>query len=195
MKKIHSLAAYTLARKITALVKQKYRTYDDVKPGGWMMDAKLRGKEQGAERPARLPMGEDETGLGLIAQHVQLEKSAKGYLIQVNPSAQHPATGKLLRHIAHWIENPKPQIIQDTLRALVYRIMIQEKRGGYGTRRRDGHIENKQLGGTIVYNPPQRPVWKAVARDMLPRELMRSYAPDLVRRLKALAKKFGARDG
>lgn len=193
LKKIHSQAAYTMARKVAALVRAKYKTYDDVKPGGWTHDAKILGKEAGETNPARLPMEESDTGLGLIASNVECVAEPNGYLIRVNPSAMHPTTGKLLRHLAYWIENPVPRIIQDTLRALVYRIMIQEKRGGYGTRKVDRHIANTAMDTPIVYNPPQRPVWKAVAQDIAGREILQTYVPDLRRRLRALARSFGAK--
>lgn len=196
LKEITSQAAYGMCLEIARLVKAKYRSYPPQRYSSWMERAVRVGKEDGEFAPPRLPVPSSQRGMELYARAVQVSRAAgeQGYLIQVDPKRMHPDHRPLVLH-AHWIENPKTMVIPFTLRAMVYRKMMKQGKGGYGTRQLDRHVAQgeKILGPDIVYTPKPRPVWRAVADDLVRIIASGRFAEDLKVRIVRMAMAYGAK--
>jgi len=163
-----------LAQKVAGRVSTKYRDYSS-SPSTTEASAIRAGKEKGAVRPAR-PGREPIDVFDLLAKNVRVVRYGdKHYRVQIRPGAVHPAPrpdrgypgGIPLTLMAHWIENPKPYTISMSLRQLGYLYAIREGRGGIGTRRsKRAHLPDKRTSFVIVFDPPDRPVWRAVAQEL-----------------------------
>jgi len=193
--RVMSKAAESATGQIQALVKAKYRSYG--RSSGFGYKAARAGKEKGrGNRPYRLPMPESHVGLQGFARFVVVTpQPGKGYVVQIDPLAVHISTGKNLAQIAHGIENPPGEaMVKITLRSIVYQIMIREGRGGYGTRKsaRNYLPEEDKDRGFYYYTPPKRPVWSAVAKDIVRRILPKVADEQVKKRLERMAQAYGA---
>lgn len=196
--------AYKIARKIQMLVRARYREVAKAeKDSGpeWTIRATAVGKEAGAVRKERLPMPVGWSVLDELEQIVERVPLGKGkHQIRIAPNRTfiyRPDRGPISHLMADWIENPRPITVPNTFRAMIYRIMMQEDRGGYGTRTERGaargFLPDKKLSGGIVYTPRERPVWKKVAKDLLSPALKRLYTREMLLRLRKMAVAFGAK--
>jgi hypothetical protein len=199
LKRIGNLTAANIAHKIADMVRARYEQI--AKQSGttqeWAKRATAVGKERGMERPARLPQ---PAGWGVIDQLAKLVEVAPvgggRYLVRVAPGqtfAYHAERGPISHLMSDWIENPRPMVMADTHRARVYRIMMQEGRGGYGTRKRAPNQPNFPTGEGHVYIPPERPVWQKVGEDLMRPQTAILYTREMMVMMRTMARRFGAR--
>lgn len=199
LKRIGDLTVQNLAHKIAEMVSARYkdvarRSNTDQ---AWAQRATAVGKEAGQTNPARLPQ---PSGWGVIDQLAKLVEVAPigggRYKVQVAPGqtfAYQSHRGPISHLMADWIENPRPMVILDTHRAMVYRIMMQEGRGGYGTRKRPPNQPNMQRGAGYIHIPPERPVWKKVSNDLMKPQLRVLYTRPMLEGLRKIALQHGAK--
>uniref|UniRef100_A0A6M3XZC7 Uncharacterized protein n=1 Tax=viral metagenome TaxID=1070528 RepID=A0A6M3XZC7_9ZZZZ len=197
LKKANSVAARGVASRIKDIVAQKYRTYRE-QPYGLGRTAILRGKDKGhwPERPGR----SITSTMSLLANNVVVVPvMGEGYRIQIRDGVFHPdpkpgyPEGVPLQLMASWIENAHPVEIPMTLRMMVYLKLLREGKGGFGTKttgRSLGKTGDMEVG-SLVFTPPQRPVWRAVAMRITSPEVTGMYTKDLARRIRQLAKNYG----
>jgi hypothetical protein len=198
MRKMGAITVHVLALKIANLIKARYR--EVARQSGtnqpWAERATRVGKEKGSDRPARLPQPEGWGYIDQLAMMVETVRLANGrWKVQVAPNqtfAYHTERGPISHLMADWIENPKPMVIEDTHRAMVYRIMMQEGRGGYGTRKRPPNQPNLPRAAGYVHIPTERPVWQKVAADLMKPQVSIMYTRDLMVRMRRFAKNYGA---
>lgn len=200
LKAIHSRAAWNLVQKVAGLVRRQYRVQEalDGAPQGLNALVKQYGKDWGAGGDSVSPEQMNVSTMGLLAGNIIniALPDRTGYIIGVNPEATHPRNGRSLEGIASRLENPTEQQVTNSIRSMVYRKVLQAGTGGYGTKKTMRWIVNNiQIGRPIVFRPRDRPVWRTVANDLLPRELKGNYAKDVITRLTAMANRLKAAQG
>lgn len=201
MTKLGNEASYHLAQKIQALVKARYRELASRQTrSGWPARATAVGKAKGRYNPERLPSPSGWSTLEELASIVEREMVGPGtHMIRVTPGKHlvyHYNRGPISHLMADWIENPKPMVIPKTFAAMIYRIMLQERgpgKVGYGTKKSNRFVADMPDMGVAVYTPPQRPVWKKVAADLMKPSLQVLYTKDLRAKMRAMTKAYGAK--
>lgn len=166
-------AAYEVARAAEREVRQLYYSYArGQKPGDLQTSLARAGKEQGADAPAKPPSETHSTmlqiGRNIVTKPIANE--ANRYTVMVNPEALsaesrsgHPF-GISLASLAHFIENRIATTWPMTLRMMGYLMTTRRGKGGFGTRKRNFHMPNRQVRlPAIVVTPPDMPVWRVVA--------------------------------
>jgi hypothetical protein len=163
-----------VAAKVYELVKMRYRAYGRPSTSSFSYAAARRGKERsGSQRVppvrARLPLRgatAELVGVQALANFVEKKGEKLRYRVYISPIAIRP-DGKKWEDIAGWLEDPPATIqMRETLWSLAYRIMIQEGRGGYGTRKSTRAGLPLQNRGIHVRHPKAYPVFSKVAADV-----------------------------
>lgn len=185
-----------VVNRVHKMVKAKYRqeaSKSKSRPP-WMQRAYDVGKEQGAVRPARITRA--MSTMEELGENVVIEESGERLSIRVDPSlVSSYRQDAPLALVADWIENGRE--MHDTWRSMIYRIMMQENRGGIGTRRRQGvwgqpHLPEGLAPTGAIFVIRAHPVWKPVANDMVRKDLMKICPIEIRARLVRLARQFGA---
>lgn len=201
--------AMVLASHVRKAVVQRYMRYTSP-PKGIGLEILTRGKEFGplSRRPARRPL-KAESVMQRIGHSIKIEQRGRGrwrsYRICIDPKAKHPhgslshPRGVPLRLIAYQMENRTPQAIPVTHLMRTYLRIISEGRGGYGTRRRTKNARRSQIrrnfqtGGTIIIQPPYRPVWSVVQQNKIPRLVKRVFIKGFAVDVGRMARRHGAK--
>lgn len=166
-------AAYEMARATEREVRQLYYRYArGHRPGELESKIVEAGKERGAEAPARSPGDPSASSMLEIGRNIVTQPTGRQsgyYMVRVDPSAMSSQTstgrpfGLPLSQLAEFIEQRISTVWPVTLRMIGYLMTIRRGKGGFGTRKRNFYMPNRQVAGTMVVTPPDMPVWKVVA--------------------------------
>ena len=187
-----------LAQKVSGRVSTKYREYSS-NPSATARSAIEQGKEFGAVNPARTPR-EHQDIFQILAAHVRPYGNKRtGYTVSVGtqkrPPNEHPRypDGVPLFLLSYWIENPRPIKYNMTVRQIAYLNMVRRGQAGPGKRRTTRpHMPDLQTKVMYIYVPPDRPVWRAVAKE-LNALAKKHFNNPYFRLLRKIAQAYGAK--
>lgn len=191
MASLTRVALLDVTRKTQQELTRRYMTYNSQRPPGFGREASRRGKDQGHVKPPRPPIPESQAGYAPMAKNIIVKRIKNGFRVTIDPKAKMPHSTKPVKLIANYLEAPYPIAIPQTLRAFVYRKLIMQGKGGFGTKKTRRTIANNKVFETILYTGRRVPVWNDTFNYLvygyLPNWLQRS----IIRNIGQVARRHG----
>jgi hypothetical protein len=176
LKKIHSAAAYNVARAARRMVQQAYQQSQYEHTESTKATYQL-GKLAGAtDARRRWPSAKSLVRSGQLSNSVIVRRTSAGYNVQIDPDKTYTSgdatdAGKRVQQIAAQMEDPQPISVTVTHAMLAYLHMLSAKKEGDQpvSAKKEGDQPGSGglvVGSTLVIQMQPKKIWEPVYRKL-----------------------------